>query len=114
MSVAVVRRNAWVIGAAVLSLVLTVQPFRDSDVWWHLAIGHYILAHGIPAVEPFSFLHAANPWVGQQWLYEVTPRAPRRPRRPRARVARSWAWWPRRRCCWRRCRSRRSAARPGR
>jgi hypothetical protein len=68
---ATLTRNAWVIGAAVLSLVLTVQPFRDSDVWWHLAIGHYILAHGIPSVEPFSFLHAANPWVGQQWLYEV-------------------------------------------
>ena len=65
------RRNAWVLGAALVSLVLTVQPFRDSDVWWHLAMGHYILAHGIPAVEPFSFLHAANPWVGQQWLYEV-------------------------------------------
>jgi hypothetical protein len=72
MTMAVVRRNSWVIGAAVLSLVLTVQPFRDSDVWWHLAIGRYILAHGIPAIEPFSFLHAANPWVGQQWLYEVT------------------------------------------
>jgi hypothetical protein len=69
---AVLRRNAWPLGAAVLSLVLTVQPFRDTDVWWHLAIGHYIAAHGIPAVEPFSFLHAANPWVGQQWLYEVT------------------------------------------
>jgi hypothetical protein len=65
------RRNSWLIGAALLSLVLTVQPFRDSDVWWHLAMGHYIIAHGIPAVEPFSFLHAANPWVGQQWLYEV-------------------------------------------
>jgi hypothetical protein len=65
------RRNGWVICASILSLVLTVQPFRDSDVWWHLAMGHYIIAHGIPAVEPFSFLHAANPWVGQQWLYEV-------------------------------------------
>jgi hypothetical protein len=67
-----VRRNGWMIGAALLSLVLTVQPFRDSDVWWHIAMGHYIIAHGIPAVEPFSFLHAANPWVGQQWLYEVS------------------------------------------
>jgi hypothetical protein len=71
MSGAWLRRNAWPIGAAVLSLVLTVQPFRDSDVWWHLAMGHYILAHGIPAVEPFSFLHAANGWIGQQWLFEV-------------------------------------------
>lgn len=66
-----IRRNAWVLIAAVTTLVVTVQPFRDSDVWWHLAIGRYILAHGIPAQEPFSFLHAANPWVGQQWLYEV-------------------------------------------
>jgi hypothetical protein len=72
MTMTAIRRNIWVIAAAVLSLAITVQPFRDSDVWWHLAIGHYILAHGIPAVEPFSFLHAANPWVGQQWLYEVT------------------------------------------
>ena len=67
----ILKRNGWVIGAAVLSLVLTVQPLRDSDVWWHLAMGHYITAHGIPGAEPFSFLHAASPWVGQQWLYEV-------------------------------------------
>ncbi len=71
MSTAVIRRNGWVLAAAVVSLVLTVQQFRDSDVWWHLAMGWYILAHGIPGAEPFSFLHAANPWVGQQWLYEV-------------------------------------------
>jgi hypothetical protein len=71
MTRAVIRRNGWVLAAAVASLAFTVQPFRDSDVWWHLAIGHYILAHGIPGIEPFSFLHAANPWVGQQWLYEV-------------------------------------------
>ncbi len=71
MRAAAWRRDVWVLGAAVLSLVVTVQPFRDSDVWWHLAVGHYIMAHGIPAAEPFSFLHAASPWVGQQWLYEV-------------------------------------------
>jgi len=71
MRATALRRNRWVIVAALVSLALTVQPFRDSDVWWHLAIGHYIVAHGIPAAEPFSFLHAANPWVGQQWLYDV-------------------------------------------
>jgi hypothetical protein len=71
MSAAMLRRNGWVLAAALASLVFTVQPFRDSDVWWHLAIGHYILVHGIPATEPFSFLHAANPWAGQQWLYDT-------------------------------------------
>ena len=61
----------WVASAAVLLLAITVQPFRDSDVWWHLAVGRLITTHGIPAQEPFSFLQAAHAWVGQQWLYEV-------------------------------------------
>lgn len=63
--------RAWPLAAAVVTLALTVQPLRDSDVWWHLAIGRRIIATGIPAREPLSFLPAAHPWVGQQWLYEV-------------------------------------------
>mgnify|MGYP007135462285 CR=1 FL=1 len=64
-------RACWIAGAALLMLAVTVQPFRDTDVWWHLAMGQFITLHGIPHQEPFSFLSAANPWVGQQWLYEV-------------------------------------------
>lgn len=65
------RSWPWWLGALGLTLVVTVQPLRDPDVWWHLALGHLILAHGIPATEPFSFAPAAYPWVGQQWAYEV-------------------------------------------
>lgn len=61
----------WLAGAAGATLVLTVRDLLDPDVWWHLAVGRLIAAHGIPRVEPFSFLPAAHPWVGQQWLYEV-------------------------------------------
>jgi hypothetical protein len=64
-------RWAWLLGAAGISLVFTVQQLRDPDVWWHLAAGNLIRAHGIPAQEPFSFLGAPNPWIGQQWGYEV-------------------------------------------
>jgi hypothetical protein len=64
-------RWAWLLGAAGVSLALTVQALRDPDVWWHLAAGDLIRAHGIPAQEPFTFLGAPNPWVGQQWGYEV-------------------------------------------
>src|SRR5258708_35565619 len=64
-------RWAWVLGAAGVSLAFTVQQLRDPDVWWHLAIGNLIRAHGIPSHEPFSVLGAPNPWVGQQWGYEV-------------------------------------------
>jgi hypothetical protein len=64
-------RWAWILGAAAVSLAFTVQQLRDPDVWWHLAVGNLIRAHGIPSHEPFTFLGAPNPWVGQQWAYEV-------------------------------------------
>src|SRR5437016_3201619 len=67
----VVARLGWIIGAAVLLLVVTVQPFADANLWWHRALGRLITSHGIPAQEPFSFLPAAHPWVGQQWLLDV-------------------------------------------
>jgi hypothetical protein len=69
---ATASRIAWIAAAAIVVLVLTVQPFSDTDVWWHLALGRLITTSGIPAHEPFSFLPAAHAWVGQQWLYEVT------------------------------------------
>lgn len=62
---------AWLLGAAALTLVVTVQPLRDPDVWWHLAVGRLIASRGIPAAEPFTFAGAPHPWVGQQWLYEL-------------------------------------------
>jgi len=65
------QRAWWVAGAAVVILAITVQPLRDSDVWWHLALGRFTAAHGLPSHEPFSFLSATHPWVDQQWLYEL-------------------------------------------
>jgi hypothetical protein len=52
-------------------MLLTTQQWRDPDVWWHLSLGRMILASGIPATEPFSFLTPHPAWVGQQWGYEV-------------------------------------------
>jgi hypothetical protein len=69
---ATASRIAWIAAAAIVVLLLTVQPFSNADVWWHLALGRLITTSGIPAHEPFSFLPAAHVWVGQQWLYEVT------------------------------------------
>ncbi len=74
MTRSVTRRlgnTAVITGAAGLSLLGTVQTFRDTDVWWHLELGRYISTHGIPMQEPFAYTPPAQPWVGQQWLYEV-------------------------------------------
>jgi hypothetical protein len=65
-------RLAWIGAAAIVLLVLVVEPFRNTDVWWNLALGRLITTSGIPAHEPFSFLPAAHAWIGQQWLYQVT------------------------------------------
>ena len=65
-------RIGWIAAGAIVVLILSIQPFRDTDVWWHLALGRLITTSGIPVHEPFSFLPAAHAWVGQQWLYEVT------------------------------------------
>lgn len=65
-------RLAWIGAAAIVVLVLAVQPFRNTDVWWNLALGRLITTSGIPAHEPFSFLPSAHAWIGQQWLYQVT------------------------------------------
>ncbi|MFN2450959.1 MAG: hypothetical protein ABR541_01245 [Candidatus Dormibacteria bacterium] len=64
------RRAGWILGAAGLALLLTVQGLRDPDVWWHLAVGRLIAHGGIPAVEPFAFL-PANRWAGQEWGFEL-------------------------------------------
>jgi hypothetical protein len=69
---AIASRIAWIAAAGIVVLILTVQPFSNTDVWWHLALGRLITTSGIPTHEPFSFLPAAHVWVGQQWLYEVT------------------------------------------
>ncbi len=42
----------------------------DNDVWFILATGEYILAHGIPYTNPFSIQPDLG-FVAQQWLYCV-------------------------------------------
>ncbi len=62
---------AWLLAGFCVTLPFTVQLFRDSDQWWHLALGRLILNHGIPSTEPFSFVATQHTWVEQQWLYEA-------------------------------------------
>jgi hypothetical protein len=46
--------------------------FNDGDVSWHIAAGHWIMAHGaIPHADPFSYTRAGTPWVPIEWFAEV-------------------------------------------
>ena len=51
--------------------VATWRPQVDPDAWWHIAIGKAVLAGGIPATDPFSWLTAGDRFVAHSWLWDV-------------------------------------------
>src|ERR1700737_4246174 len=56
----------------VAAAVASAQPANiDTDIWWHLSNGRYILAHGIPSVDIYSFTASGHVWVVHEWLAEV-------------------------------------------
>lgn len=72
--------GAWVSahGAVLITLLvfaLTLWPsalLNDTDTWWHLSAGDWIVSHGsVPHADPFSWTFAGKPWVAHEWLSEV-------------------------------------------
>src|SRR5215212_6481986 len=53
----------WATGLAKLS---------DNSFFWHLKTGEYILDHGVPHHDVFSYTAPGTKWVAQSWLAEVT------------------------------------------
>ena len=41
------------------------------DVWWQLKTGEWVLAHGFPTVDPFSYATPDRTWIEMRWLYCV-------------------------------------------
>jgi hypothetical protein len=45
---------------------------RDSDTYWHIVVGQWILDHrAVPHVDLFSFTMHGAPWITSAWLSEV-------------------------------------------
>src|SRR5581483_1861554 len=45
--------------------------FIDSDLGWHLQLGHYLLLHGIPKTDPFSYTMPSYPFIDHEWLSNI-------------------------------------------
>ena len=44
----------------------------DNDIWWHLKVGDWIVAHmAVPHTGILSRTAAARPWIAYSWGYEV-------------------------------------------
>jgi hypothetical protein len=66
---------AWVwLGVWVYALVLIngSQLLNDSDTYWQIATGKWILDHNaLPHVDIYSFTKAGEPWISSSWLAQV-------------------------------------------
>ncbi len=64
---------AWVVGAivVVIGAYVGAAPLSDNSFFTHLATGRYILEHGIPSSDVYSFTAPGERWVVQSWLASV-------------------------------------------
>src|SRR4051812_17844359 len=66
---------AWLwIGIGVYALVLVGGRalLNDSDTYWQIAVGQWILDHhAMPRVDIYSFTKAGEPWTSSSWLAQV-------------------------------------------
>jgi hypothetical protein len=63
----------WLAGAGVYLVVMLVgnSLLNDSDSYWHIVVGQWVLAHGFPRTDPFSFTFAGKPWIAKEWLSQL-------------------------------------------
>jgi hypothetical protein len=56
----------------VLGATFALRRLDNTDTWWHLSGGRWIVRHGrIPWLDPLSYTAADHPWINVQWLYDV-------------------------------------------
>ncbi len=60
---------------AILFIAIFTMAVRlpaDTDTWWHLRSGQYILENrAVPTTDPFSHSMAGQPWIDHGWLAQI-------------------------------------------
>src|SRR5258708_38583069 len=52
----------------ILLFAMAVRIPVDTDTWWHLRSGEYILANrAVPLTDPFSLTRLNQPWIDHSW-----------------------------------------------
>jgi hypothetical protein len=49
-----------------------IRQLADNSFFWHLRTGQYMLDHGVPHGDIFSYTTPGTRWVAQSWLAELT------------------------------------------
>ena len=54
------------------AFLLAFRRLDDSDTWWHLASGRWIVENKtVPTTDTLSFTVPDHPWINLQWFYDV-------------------------------------------
>jgi len=63
---------AVVVLALAFPFLLALEKVSESDTFWHLKTGEWILSHGsIPRTDPFSSTAFGKPWPNREWLFQA-------------------------------------------
>jgi hypothetical protein len=58
--------------AAFVLAAFSPGVLNDSDTYWHIRAGEWMLAHGqVLRADPFSYTAAGAPWHTQEWLAQI-------------------------------------------
>ncbi|MGA2605504.1 MAG: tetratricopeptide repeat protein [Verrucomicrobiia bacterium] len=61
-----------VVLALAFPFLLGLEKISESDTFWHLKTGEWILSHmAIPRIDPFSATVNGKPWLDWEWLFQV-------------------------------------------
>ena len=61
-----------VVLALAFPFLLGLEKISESDTFWHLKTGEWILSHGsIPRTDPFSATVYGKPWLDWEWLFQA-------------------------------------------
>lgn len=56
----------------ILVFAMAVRVPLDTDTWWHIRSGEYIVEHGtIPRTDPFSHTRGGEVWIDHSWGSQV-------------------------------------------
>ena len=68
------KASTQLLGPVFLFTIATAAAMdvNNFDIWWHLAVGRFIVqGGGIPQTDPLSFTAGNIPWVDHEWLFQV-------------------------------------------
>lgn len=63
---------AMLIGFSLLTVLLCFKGDMDTDLYWHMATGRWILENlQFPTEDTFSFIYTGAHWINLTWIFQI-------------------------------------------